>query len=439
MEEENLVPEITAANRDGGAANLNADPISNDVHQSIDSLLDEAERETGVEPQETQEPTTSNEDTTTLDSISGTNSQQPETIVPEPVQPATEIPQPESGVEVSPSSVQEQKAEIDPEILAIEQPRNLSEKNQNNWRKLQETASEYKKQAAEAEVLRQRLTESQQQQVQAPTDYEELKKFRQIFDIKNDPEFQSKYTQPINSAKENIYSIMKKNGATDDLIASIEKAGGPDKVDDKWWQNNAISKLGLTDAEKLKRSLIDVSDLKEKQEAEISHAAENAEQILEQRQNQAKDWYQRETTEVRDYVNQLTKEVPWARYQEPPANATPEQIEKIQQHNKNVSALEGKFNSALWPKTANERASIAAAAVYSDILSATLQQEQAAKASLEAQLKKLTDENGKLKASGKMPKQNVTTQSVNKSNDLQSRIKMNASDAIDLGLDEAGA
>ena len=104
-----------------------------------------------------------------------------------------------------------------------------------------------------------------------------------------------------------------------------------------------------------------------------------------------------------------------------------------------MSALEGKFNSALWPKTANERASIAAAAVYSDILSATLQQEQAAKASLEAQLKKLTDENGKLKAPGKMPKQNVTTQSVNKSNDLQSRIKMNASDAIDLGLDEAGA
>ena len=436
MEEENLVPEITAANRDGGAANLNADPISNDVHQSIDSRLDEAERETGVEPQETQEPTTSNEDTTTLDSITGTESEPTREVVTEPVQDDGKS----SGQQLAePTQVEKPQAEIDPEILAIEQPRNLSEKNQNNWRKLQETASEYKKQAAEAEVLRQRLTEAQQQQVQTPTDYEELKKFRQIFDIKNDPEFQSKYTQPINTAKENIYGIMRKNGATDDLIASIEKAGGPDKVDDKWWQNNAISKLGLTDAEKLKRSLIDVSDLKEKQEAEISHAAENAEQILEQRQNQARDWYQKETTEVRDYVNQLTKEIPWARYQEPPENATPEQIEKIQQHNKNVSALEGKFNSALWPKTANERASIAAAAVYSDILSATLQQEQSAKAALEAQVKKLSDENSKLKSSGRMPKQSVTTQSINKSNDLQSRIKMNASDAIDLGLDEAGA
>ena len=433
---ESLVPEVTAANRDGGAANLNADPISDDVHQSIDSLLDEAERETGVEPQETQEPTTSNEDTTTLDSITGTESEPTREVVTEPVQDDGKS----SGQQLAePTQVEKPQAEIDPEILAIEQPRNLSEKNQNNWRKLQETASEYKKQAAEAEVLRQRLAEAEQRPSQTPEDYEELKKFRQVFDIKNDPEFQSKYTQPINSAKENIYNIMRKNGANEDLIQSIEKAGGPDKIDDKWWQNNAISKLGLTDAEKLKRNLIDVSELKEKQEAEISHAAENAEQILEQRQNQAKDWYQKETTNIRNYVDELTKEVPWARYQQPSPDASPEQLERIKQHNNTVAALENKFNSALWPKTANDRAAIAAAAVYSDILGANLKAEQETRATLQAQLKKLTDENSKLKSSGKMPRQNVTTQSVNKSNDLQSRIKMNASDAIDLGLDEAGA
>jgi len=430
-ENDNIVPEITAANRDGGAESLNADPISTDVHQSIDSLLDEAERETSGEIQQP-DITPTHEDTNTLDSISGEQSQPAREVATEPVQDPVQPPS-EPVAEPAPAQV-----EIDPEILAIEQPRNLSEKNQNNWRKLQETASEYKKQAAEAETLRQRLAEAEQKQAQAPNDYEELKKFRQIFDIKNDPEFHSKYTQPINAAKENIYSIMRKNGANEELIQSIEKAGGPDKVDDKWWQNNAISKLGLTDAEKLKRSLIDVSDLKEKQEAEIAHAAENAEQILEQRQNQAQEWYQKETTTIRDYMNEITKEVPWARYQQADANATPEQVEKINQHNKSVAALESKFNSALWPKTANERASIAAAAVYSDILSYNLQAEQKAKADLETQVKRLTEENSKLKASGKMPRQSVTTQSVIKNNDLSSRIKMNPSDAIDLGLDEAG-
>jgi hypothetical protein len=431
---DNIVPEITAANPDGGAARLDADPVSDEVHQSLDSLLDDAERE---ENQETPTQTTSDESTTDQnidDLVSETPSED---------SGQNSVPPAEANPEARPESLQpsvpEPRVEIDPEILGIEQPRNLSEKNQNNWRKLQETATLYKKQAQEAETLKQRLQEAEQRQVEAPQDYEELKKFRQIFDIKNDPEFQSKYTQPISSAKENIYNIMRKHGATDDVIQSIEKAGGPDKIDDKWWQENALSKLPMTDAEKLKRNLIDVSDLKEKQESEIAYAAEHAEEILQQRQQQSQEWYQQETGNIRNYMDEITKEVPWARYQEVPDNATQEQIEKISSHNKVVSDLENKFNSALWPQSANERASVAAAAVYSHVLTNQLRIEQSGKAALESQLKKLTEENSRLKASGKMPKQSVSTPSTIKNNDINSRIKMNPMDAIDLGLDEAGS
>lgn len=431
---DNIVPEITAANPDGGAARLDADPVSDEVHQSLDSLLDDAERE---ENQETPTQTTSDESTTDQnidDLVSETPSED---------SGQNSVPPAEANPEAQPESLQpsvpEPRVEIDPEILGIEQPRNLSEKNQKNWRKLQETATIYKKQAQEAETLKQRLQEAEQRQVEAPQDYEELKKFRQIFDIKNDPEFQSKYTQPISSAKENIYNIMRKHGATDDVIQSIEKAGGPDKIDDKWWQENALSKLPMTDAEKLKRNLIDVSDLKEKQESEIAYAAEHAEEILQQRQQQSQEWYQQETGNIRNYMDEITKEVPWARYQEVPDNATQEQIEKISSHNKVVSDLENKFNSALWPQSANERASVAAAAVYSHVLTNQLRIEQSGKAALEAQLKKLTEENSRLKASGKMPKQSVSTPSTIKNNDINSRIKMNPMDAIDLGLDEAGS
>jgi hypothetical protein len=431
---DNIVPEITAANPDGGAARLDADPVSDEVHQSLDSLLDDAERE---ENQETPTQTTSDESTTDQnidDLVSETPSED---------SGQNSVPPAEANPEAQPESLQpsvpEPRVEIDPEILGIEQPRNLSEKNQNNWRKLQETATLYKKQAQEAETLKQRLQEAEQRQVEAPQDYEELKKFRQIFDIKNDPEFQSKYTQPISSAKENIYNIMRKHGATDDVIQSIEKAGGPDKIDDKWWQENALSKLPMTDAEKLKRNLIDVSDLKEKQESEIAYAAEHAEEILQQRQQQSQEWYQQETGNIRNYMDEITKEVPWARYQEVPDNATQEQIEKISSHNKVVSDLENKFNSALWPQSANERASVAAAAVYSHVLTNQLRIEQSGRAALESQLKKLTEENSRLKASGKMPKQSVSTPSTIKNNDINSRIKMNPMDAIDLGLDEAGS
>jgi hypothetical protein len=57
---------------------------------------------------------------------------------------------------------------------------------------------------------------------------------------------------------------------------------------------------------------------------------------------------------------------------------------------------------------------------------------------MQNQLRRLTEENNKLKASGKMPRQSVNTPSTIKTNDLNSRIRMNASDAIDLGLEEAG-
>ena len=51
---------------------------------------------------------------------------------------------------------------------------------------------------------------------------------------------------------------------------------------------------------------------------------------------------------------------------------------------------------------------------------------------------RLSDENSRIKASGKMPKSSINTPASVKNNDMNSRIKMNASDAIDLGLDEAG-
>jgi hypothetical protein len=422
---ENEVPEITAANNDGGAERLDADPISEDVNQSLDDLLDEAERET---TQQEQPQTTTPDDTDTNTDPEGLSPETPQTPVESPREPVAE----------SAPIADQAQVEIDPEILAIEQPRNLSEKNQSNWKKLQETASLYKKQAEEAQVLRQRLAEAEQRPAQTPQDYEELKKFRDIFDIKNSPDFQSKYTQPISSAKENIYSIMRKHGATDDVIQSIEKAGGPDKIDDKWWQQNALSKLPLTDAKRLERSLVDVVELKEKQDAEISHAAEHAEEILAQRQNQSQEWYQQETTGIRNTIEEMTKEVPWARYQQIPEHATEAQLEKITAHNNAVASLEEKFNSALWPQSANERASVAAAAVLSHVLTNQLRTEQTTRATIEAQLKKLEAENSQLKGASRMPRQTANTQQTNKSSDLNSRIKMNALDAIDLGLDEAG-
>ena len=409
-----------------GNPSLDSDKIDDSTDQQIDDLLDEV-----IKQQE--EP--SNE-------IETSNSDVPEqNLLQDDVEPVLETKNEQADVPDQTASGQVEQAkpeiEIDPEIASIEQPRNLSEKNQSNWRKLQETASTYKKQAEEAEQLRQKIAQLEQAPAQIPQDYEELKKFRQIFDIKNDPEFQSKYSKPIETAKNNVYGILRKHGASDEVIASIEKAGGPDKINDEFWRNPAFGNLPFTDAEKLKRNLVDVADLREKQESEIQYAAENADKILQEREQEKGQWYEKTVTEIDNELDAITKDIPWARYADAPANATPEQLQQVQQHNARVADLATKFEAALWPTTAKDRTNIAAAAVFSHVLSEQLRTEQTQKNALLDQVKKLTAENNALKASSKMPKQTISNQSVNKPSSINDRIKMNAADAIDLGLDEA--
>ena len=421
--ENTVEPDVTGF----GNPSLDSDPIDETTSATIDNLLDEAIGET----------TENNEQHNTADIGENTDNLLDDSVVPAETQGEKTTQEGQGNVQPEPQQPVEPKIDIDPEIAAIEQPRNLSEKNQSNWRKLQETASQYKQQAAEAEVLRKQLSETEQRK-EIPQDYEELKKFRAIFDIKNDPEFKSKYEAPIQTAKESIYGILRKHGAGDDVIKSIEDAGGPDKVADSFWKQSAFQSLPLTDSERLKRGLVDVSELKEKQDAEISHAAEHAEEILVERETKNKEWYGKEVEQIDSYMEEITKELPWARFVEPSQNATPEQLKQVEDHNKRVGDLATKFNSALWPTTAQERANVAASAVFSHVLTEQLRTEQAQKNALMDQIKQLTSENNKLKGSSKLPKQTVTTQSSNKPSNLSDRIKMNASDAIDLGLDEAG-
>jgi hypothetical protein len=406
-----------------GVPSLDADRIDDDTDAMLDAALDAAIQETEPAEEEIAEDSQEEE--------SSTETEEP---AQEPVaDPAT----PEAQEQ---QQAAESQIEIDPEISAIEQPRNLSEKNQSNWRKLQETASTYKKQAQEAEALRQRLLEYEQKPP-VPQDYEDLRRFRALFDIASDPDFQSRYDKPIVEAKTNIYSILKKHGASEDVIKSIEAKGGPDKVDQKWWLDNAISKLPLTDAERLKRSLVDVVDLTEKKIGEIQKSSMNVNEYYEQKNKQASEWFNSQQEESIKYIQSKISEekADWAMRKEIPKNATPDQIKAIESHNKQVEQLEGFFMSSLFPQTAQERADIAAAAAMSHVLTNQLRTEQEARKRMETQLKALTEENTRLKGAGKVPRPNQGIAAATKSSSVVDRLKMSSSDAIDLGLEEAGA
>ena len=406
------VPESTVANADGGAAKLDADPISQDISAQIDSALDAAE---GIES-----PAQAEADKYTR-----------EVAPPAPEEPKEEVYQP--------------KVEIDPEIAAIQMPPNMSEKQQSNWRKLTESASIAKKQAAEAEILRQRLAEleSKKPEQQLPPDYKELRRFRSVFDMKNDPGFKEKYDKPLNQAAESIYSLLKKHKASDEVIKSIQEAGGPGRVSKSWWKQNAIDRLyatedGFTDARRLENALVQIDDIESARDADLESATANQEQWMQERMQEREQEYQQQSKSIGEYVENITKDRPQFRFQQIPDGATQAQVEQIQKHNAGIADLQSKFNSALYPNTPQERAAIAAAATLSHVITQQLRAEQQSKAQLQAQRDKLMKENSALKSSGKIPKSTVAGQSSPKSS-TSDRIKMNASDAIDLGLEEAGA
>jgi hypothetical protein len=408
------VPESTVANADGGAARLDADPISADTSAQIDSALDAAEGLESPAPEQTEESKYTRE-----------------VAPPAPEEPKEEVYQP--------------KVEIDPEIAAIQMPPNMSEKQQSNWRKLTESASIAKKQAAEAEILRQRLVEleSKKPEQQLPPDYEELRRFRSVFDMKNDPAFKEKYDKPINQAAESIYAVLKKHKASDEIIKSIQEAGGPGKVAKSWWKQNAIDRLyatedGFTDARRLENALVQIDDVEAARNADLESATSNQEKWMQDKEAEQEQHAVEESKSINEYLESITKDKPKFRFKEIPDGATQAQVEKIQAHNAGVADLQGKFQSALNPTNAKERAAVAAAATLSHVISQQLRIEQQTIGQMQAQIEKLMKENNSLKASGKMPKSTISTQ-VNPKSSTSDRIKMNASDAIDLGLEEAGA
>lgn len=419
LDTENTVPEITAANPDGGAENLNADPITQSTSDQIDALLDAVESEG------------SGADKSQDNSAQFSRNVQPNTDAQQNVT--------EQNPGTNTGTTQE---ELDPEIAAIQTPEGMSEKQVSNWEKLRKTATQYKKQAAEVEILRQKLTEAQTQQPQLPPDYEELRRFRSTFDLRSDPEFQAKYDKPIKDATEGIYNMLRKHRAGEEVIKSIQDAGGPAKVSKSWWKKNAIDKLyqtedGFTDARRLENALVQIDDTEAARQSDIEQSSLNQEEWVQQREAERQKSYEQESQHISTYMENVTKNVPWARFQEILPGATQEQADRVQRHNAGVQDLHEKFSSALYPKSPTERAAVAAAATLSHVVTNQLRFEQGEKVKIQAELGKLQKELAALKSSGRMPKQSISGQP-SKTSNLSDRLKMNSSAAIDMGLDEAG-
>lgn len=420
--DDNYVPETNAVNRDGGAAKLDADPINQSASDAFDSLLDSIESEldtnqdnSGQFSRNVQAETSGKQD------VAGQNSET------------------NSGT---------QNDDLDPEIAAIQPPQGMPEEQLGNWKSMRKSLSDYKKQAAEAATLRQRLEELEarsaqmSQQPQLPPDYLEWKQRAAIFDAKNDPAFRAKYETPINESKGAIYSLLRKYDVPEESIKAIEEKGGPTKITEAWWKTQIIDKLNgmgkFTDAIRIQNAMAQIEDAEAAMNAELKQAETNADQWLQKREQEKYESALRDYNDEQTYLDELTKNTPF-RFQEIPQNATPEQVKKIEAHNEALESLAQKYESAKNASTLREKAAVWAAATYSHVLVRQLEFEQTARKKDADTIKKLMAENSALKGAGRAPRSNVNNSSARPSSNLSDRIKMSSSDAIDAGLDEAGA
>ncbi len=218
--------------------------------------------------------------------------------------------------------------------------------------------------------------------------------------------------------------------------------GGPSKVPLSWWKTNVIDKLAASeetylDARKIENALAQLDDIEAEMQSEIENAKQNADGWYKNKMEEFQQNFNKNHEEAWKHVDELTKDIPAFRYKEVPQNASQEELAKINSHNEYVKDLEGKYMSALYPKTVKDAATVAAAATLSHILTHQLEVEQKEKASLLAELNQLRGRMGAVSGAGRMPKSNASTVVAQPQVSSASRISMNSLDAIEAGLSEA--
>lgn len=323
------------------------------------------------------------------------------------------------------------------DLDAIQPPQDISPRNLVNFNKLRDMAKHFKTQAEVLPQLQQRLQELERRNVQIPQDMvkelEELRTFRRVFDTENDPEFKKQFDGKIESLDNDVLAILLKNGLPEETANQIKQVG-IDKISPKWWEEAILSKLTFVDRERVQKRLAERADTIEQRHKEIQKFQQDRESFVQRDQQERIEQFNRTEEEIYDHVDQLTENVPWARYQDIPDNATPEQINQIEAHNKTVEELERQFVQALFPATSQARAEVAAAAVASTKLASSVQDLSTRLADANARAEKLQKELEAIRAAGRPPSARQTGTRAPAASERPDPFKMSDEDAIEQGL-----
>lgn len=313
---------------------------------------------------------------------------------PEPVDPPKQVvPANEPSKEPAPVieqnkpelKVEEKKVEAEKPLPTQEEIEKINEKDKGAWGAIKNANkrahSMIEQKDAEITKLKAAIAEKSsatQKEIEAlKAENEENKKYKAMIDLEADPEFVSKYDQPIEKAVTGIKDMIKGLGVSQETVDSIDfkDPARLEKVIDLISQN----KDRFT-ASKIERKIKDYLDLADKRSETLEDQKKNYKDHLEKRKKES--FVKESETEGRmiKHLELKTTEknkdgkplIPFLNKIDPKENATQAEIDQVKNHNNMVDDLSGKVREVLKMKEPEQQAEIAIAAVTSHYLLAQL-------------------------------------------------------------------
>lgn len=323
----------------------------------------------------------------------------------------------------------------DIDLDKIQPPADISPRNLVNFNKLREVAKHYKEQAEKATEYEKYIAHLQQQQIQPPqellAELEDHRKFRKIFDAENDPEFQRQFNERINVLDSDVLSILKKNGLPDETEAKL-KSIGIDKIPADWWEESVLPKLNFLDRERIQKKLAERSDVVDAKQKEVEKFSSNKEQYFAEQQQKINQYFEQEHQQIYGHLDELTQQLPQARYINVPKDATPDQIAQVEAHNRTVNEMESHFQEALNARDPKDRTEVAMAAVASIYFAKEIEHLQSQLQASNSQAAKFAKELEAIRSAGRAPA--PRTSGARKPSEGIDPMKLSDEDAIEQGL-----
>jgi hypothetical protein len=181
------------------------------------------------------------------------------------------------------------------------------------------------------------------------TELTNLRKFHQVFNAANDPEFQKEYLGAITAKETALFDWLKDKGLPDptaEEIKTVAKANGGDLMAWPKW-NSLLTQLqqngDVMGETELRQALMDRKNAIAAKDAKLAELSKAGDQIFAQRAEKQKERYNSWGTTLSQTAAKLTKEHEWAWEKPVPENATAEVKSAIEAHNAKVKEHAGVF------------------------------------------------------------------------------------------------